>query len=67
MATYNLSIPDMSCAHCENRIRAAVKEAGGTVDSLNLDTKVVTVTTDLAEDALIAVIDDAGYDAKILK
>lgn len=67
MTTYHLRIPDMSCAHCENRIRAAVQEADGTVDSLDLETKNVVVTTDLSEDQLLTVIDDAGYDAEVLK
>lgn len=65
--TYNMIIPDMMCEHCKKRITAAVEAAGGTVDSLDLDTKRVRVTIDLPPEKIVALIDEAGYTAQIEK
>lgn len=63
--TYNLSIPDMTCEHCKKRITETVVAAGGRVDSLDLETKKVTITIDLPIDKLVELIDDAGYTAQV--
>lgn len=63
--TYNFLIPDMSCEHCKKRITSAVAESGGTVDAVDLETKRVTVTSDLPLEELVALIDEAGYTAQI--
>lgn len=39
MAEFKLKVPDMSCEHCEKRIREAVSNAGGRVKSLDLKSK----------------------------
>ena len=59
-----LAVPGMTCGHCE----AAVKQEVGTVDGVSsvdvdLQTKLVTVTgTALDRDAIVAAIDEAGFD-----
>jgi len=65
--TYNLSIPDMSCQHCVNRITKAVGAAGGKIDAINLDTKLVTITAELSGEKLVALIEEAGYTPQILQ
>jgi copper ion binding protein len=58
------SVPGMTCGHCE----AAVKKEVGAVPGVtgvdvDLETKDVVVTgTSLDRDALVAAIDEAGYD-----
>lgn len=58
------SVPGMTCGHCE----AAVKQEVGAVPGVtgvdvDLATKDVVVTgTSLDRDALVAAIDEAGYD-----
>lgn len=62
--TMTLKVPGMTCGHCE----AAVGKAVGALDavqSVNVDlaTKLVTITgTGLDRAAIVAAIDDAGYD-----
>jgi copper ion binding protein len=62
--TLTLSVPGMTCGHCE----AAVKREVGAVAGVNrvdvdLTTKDVVVTGDaLDRDAIVAAIDEAGYD-----
>lgn len=63
--TYNLLIPDMTCGHCEKRIRAAVEEAGGKVDSLDLESKRVAITIDIKPEELAELLDEAGYPAQV--
>jgi copper chaperone len=62
--TLTLSVPGMTCGHCE----AAVKQEVGAVDGVttvevDLDTKDVVVSGNrLDRDAIVAAIDEAGYD-----
>ena len=62
--TMTLSVPGMTCGHCE----AAVKEEVGAVEgvtgvTVDLDTKDVVVTGDgLDRQALVEAIDEAGFD-----
>ncbi len=64
MNTLTLSVPGMTCGHCE----AAVKQEVGAVPGVtgvevDLDTKDVAVSgTDLDRDAIVAAIDEAGFD-----
>ncbi len=66
MKEFKLSVPDMTCGHCEKRIRDAVSAIGGSVKSVDLNTKIVIAEVDVSEKELIAAIDDAGYDAKVV-
>ncbi|NLX85136.1 MAG: heavy-metal-associated domain-containing protein [Synergistaceae bacterium] len=66
MKEFKLKVPDMTCGHCEKRIREAVSSLGGTVTSLDLETKIVIVETDVSEEKLLEAIDDAGYTGEII-
>ena len=61
-ATTTYSVPEISCGHCKSTIEAAVQGLGDTrsVD-VDIDAKTVTVHGGQS-DAIIAVIEDAGYD-----
>lgn len=64
MGTITYSVPDVSCAHCEAAITSEVSTVAG-VESVDvdLDTKTVTVRGEpLDEQAIIAAIDEAGYE-----
>lgn len=62
--TLTLSVPGMTCGHCE----AAVKrEVGGLANveqvDVDLETKLVTVRgSELDRDAVVGAIDEAGFD-----
>jgi copper chaperone len=64
MTTLTYSVPGVSCAHCRSAITKEVSNVDGvaTVD-VDLETKTVTVTGEqLDETAIVAAIDEAGYD-----
>ena len=58
-------VPDMSCDHCAVAVTAEVsKVAGVAAVDVDLDTKRVHVRgTDVDDAAVVAAIDEAGYDA----
>lgn len=64
MAHYSLSVPDISCHHCVARISQALEEAGVPEYRVLLEEKIVEVETDDLE-KVIAVLDEAGYDATL--
>ena len=66
MAEFKLKVPDMSCEHCEKRIREAESNAGGRVKSLDLKSKEVVVDIEAEADKLLSIIDEAGYDAGLI-
>jgi copper chaperone len=58
-------VAGMSCAHCKVAVTDQVSKVAG-VDAVDvdLDTKLVRVQgTDVDEAAVVAAIDEAGYDA----
>ena len=64
MSTLTYRVPDVSCAHCRLAITNEVAPLPG-VESVevDLDAKIVTVTGEpLDERAIIAAIDEAGYE-----
>lgn len=64
--TITYSVPGMSCDHCRAAITAEVSNVSGVhqVD-VDLDAKLVAISgTDLDDRALVAAIDEAGYDAE---
>jgi copper chaperone len=58
-------VAGMSCGHCRVAVTEEVsKVAGVNAVDVDLDTKLVRVHgTDLDETAVVAAIDEAGYDA----
>jgi len=63
--TITYSVPGISCGHCRAAITAEVSAVPGveTVE-VDLDTKLVAVTGENLDDAaLVAAIDEAGYEA----
>lgn len=65
MDEITLTVPDMSCSHCEHTVGTALERVAGVVSvDVDLETKRVTVRGDsLVEARLRAVIDEAGYEA----
>ena len=64
MTTLTYSVPDVSCGHCRAAITSEVAPLPG-VESVVVDlgAKTVTVTGDeLDEAAIVAAIDEAGYE-----
>jgi len=64
LSTITYSVPDISCGHCRTAITSEVSTVAG-VESVevDLDAKTVTVTGEpLDETAVIAAIDEAGYE-----
>ena len=60
----NLTIPKMTCAHCEKTISTAILTADNKAKiTFDLPNKSVSVLSKIAKQTLIAVIKDAGYQA----
>jgi copper chaperone CopZ len=59
-----LSVPGMTCGHCEAAVEQEVRAvAGVTGVAVDLESKDVVVTgSGLDRDAIVAAIDEAGYD-----
>ena len=62
--TMTLSVPGMTCGHCEAAVKGEVGAVTGVTGvTVDLDTKDVVVTgTDLDRGVLVAAIDEAGFD-----
>jgi copper chaperone len=63
-----LTVPNMSCSHCENSIKKAVGTLNG-VESVNVDliTKKVSVEYDASKVSIETIknsIEDQGYDVR---
>ena len=64
MSTVTYSVPGVSCAHCKSAIESGVSSVPGVTSvDVDLDAKTVTVVGEpLDESALVAAIDEAGYE-----
>jgi copper chaperone len=64
MNTLTLNVPGMTCGHCESAVKNEVGHVPGvTAVDVDLESKDVTITgTDLDRAAIVAAIDEAGYD-----
>lgn len=62
--TLTLSVPGMTCGHCEAAVTSEVTAVAGVTNvAVDLETKLVTVTgTQFDQDAIVAAIDAAGFD-----
>ena len=68
METKTYSVPGMHCGHCEAAVTRELERVSGVeaVD-VDLETKLVIVRGDTLDDAaLVAAIDEAGYDAEVV-
>ena len=68
METKTYSVPGMHCGHCEAAVTRELERVSG-VESVDVDleTKLVIVRGDTLDDAaLVAAIDEAGYDAEVV-
>ena len=63
--TITYSVPGMSCGHCRAAITAEVTDLPGVGEvDVDLDTKLVRISGENLDDAaLVAAIDEAGYEA----
>ncbi len=64
MSSVTFSVPDISCAHCKSAIEGEVAQVAG-VASVDVDIEAKTVTVvgePLDETAIVAAIDEAGYE-----
>ena len=59
-----LSVPEMTCGHCEAAIRKEVSAVAGVSSVVvDLETKLVTVTgSGVEHEAVVVAIDEAGFD-----
>jgi copper chaperone CopZ len=64
MSTLILNVPGMTCGHCETAVKNEVGHVPGVIAvDVDLASKDVTITgTDLDRGAIVAAIDEAGYD-----
>jgi copper chaperone CopZ len=65
--TITFSVPGMSCGHCEASVKAEVAKVPGVASvSVDLDSKDVEVVGDSLDiDALVAAVDEAGFEATV--
>jgi copper chaperone len=66
MPSTTYSVPGVSCEHCRTAITSEVAGVPGVASvEVDLDAKVVHVAGEAVDDAaVIAAIDEAGYDAE---
>ena len=66
MSTNSYRVSGMSCGHCESAVRSEVSQISGVTDvEVDAATGRLVVTVDGAVDdaAVIAAVDEAGYEA----
>jgi copper chaperone CopZ len=57
-------VPGMTCDHCKLAVTEEVTKVPGVAAvSVDLDTKLVRIDGGAGHEALVAAIDEAGYDA----
>jgi len=62
-STTTYTVPGASCGHCSAAITAELRRVAGVEGvAVDLETKTVTVRGDVGRDAVVAAIDEAGYD-----
>ncbi len=66
METRIYSVPGMHCGHCKAAVTGELEGVSGVASvDVDLETKLVTVRGEGLDDAaLVAAIDEAGYDAE---
>ncbi len=65
MEEHTYSVPGVSCEHCRTAITNEVSKVEGVAAvEVDLDARRVRVAGEAADDAVLAAIDEAGYDAE---
>lgn len=65
---YHLNIPDMTCGHCVSTVEKAVKTVDPSASvAVDLGTKTVSIESQVASEAFIVSIANAGYGASFKK
>jgi len=64
MSEIRFTVPAMTCGHCTSAVQHEVSTVDGVREvTVDLDSKVVVVSgSDVSIDALVAAVDEAGYD-----
>ena len=63
--TIELSVPDITCGHCEQAIHTSLGAVPGISEVVvDLDARTVWVTGDAERSVIVAAIEDAGYDVR---
>lgn len=64
MSTTTYAVTGMTCGHCESAVREEVGQLAG-VESVQVsaDTGVLTVSGEVDDAAVLAAVDEAGYQA----
>ena len=66
MTTNEFQVTGMTCGHCESAVRTEVAKIAG-VDQVEVTASsgrlLVTVGAPVADDEIIAAVDEAGYEA----
>jgi copper chaperone CopZ len=66
-STIAITVPGMTCGHCEAAVKGEIgKLVGVTSVDVNLETKAVVVEgVQLDLDAIVAAVDEAGFEAVV--
>jgi copper chaperone len=64
--TLTYRVDGMTCEHCKAAVNGELSSVAGVTDvDVDLDTKLVRISgDDIDHDAVVAAIDEAGYDAE---
>lgn len=65
-STFSFSVPGMTCGHCKQAVTGELQKLSGiTSVDVDLDTKKVVVsgTTPIVWDDVVAAVDEAGFEA----
>ena len=66
MAEFEYTVTDMTCGHCEASVRGEVSKIEGVQDvrvSAASGSLTIVASGELADDAVLAAVDEAGYSA----
>lgn len=63
MSTVEFQVTGMSCGHCEAAIRSELSEVGVEVVEVSAETGRLVVNGPVDDAAVIAAVDEAGYQA----
>lgn len=62
---YTFKVPEMSCNHCKMRIEKTMADSGKVKNlEIDLESKKVSLESELSFEDLTELFDEAGYDAE---